>query len=133
MFIALFVRDGSSHILCYRTLNGDYRSLCGRALSKKDCVNTIGCDSTFNGLCRYCKEYHEEGYEAALEYDPSLARNKLQNRLKDIPFYQKAGIQGHIARNYSALVYREWPTLSKYRRKIIRKTSRKKKYNIFDM
>lgn len=118
MFTLLLMRRGPHHIVNYYT-HGIYRTICGESHHKSTKVNTLSADNTFDGLCKTCKHYYDEMYQADLNYYPRDARGSVVFT-EDMIYLHRIDIVGPKAKYSDVMNYRFSSKLNKYKRLILR-------------
>ena len=79
------LRDGTIHILEFRSRSGTFWFVCASSANKQDRVNILAADNTFPGICTDCKLMYYNMYQLDLE-DGIVAARSGHNRVKKYGF-----------------------------------------------
>lgn len=122
MFIITISRNGNIHIVNYQLHNSDFRTMCGKTVSKNDHILTLAADNTNDLMCKECKRDYDEMYLSDLNYHLSMARsakNVMYDKLLKLNRNESLG-----PKKYILSMIRYWEPLISYQRLV----KRNKKY-----
>jgi len=112
MFIVIYPRVGMPHIFSFQLSTGQFRTMCGKNITKENTLNTISGDAVFPGLCLTCSHQINEMYEDDLKDNPRIARNSWQGRLPYLRSHHYYEIFGPAGFVYD-LTNRSWSILNR--------------------
>lgn len=124
MIVCLKTRFDEVHIINWSAPNGIQYTLCGKAFSHKQYIETFGVDNNFPDMCRNCYETQESINASAIE-NP---REWSSDHVISVAVDEYTSIQKGWASTkskYSSLDSRYWPKAKRMRRKFPAKEIRR--------